>query len=184
MSIILKGWSVEVIWHGIMDTILIHSMCCCGYCRYQLLQACWDEDPERRPSFSDLIEIFEKAMQLTQVCHAPTCAYVFVCTPVVALNFQTDCTELDINRGRFLQNGNSGYVLKPEVLRDGKTAMHLLLSKIYVMSLDIEFYFNYVHVHNELRALCSVIQCLRCIPVFPPQSMVCLTPSVMMTSQE
>ena len=69
------------------------------------------------------------------VCVCVCCVYVCIhicihilCTLVVALNFQTDCTELDVNRGRFLQNGNSGYVLKPEVLRDGETAMHLLLS--------------------------------------------------------
>ena len=54
--------------------------------------------------------------------HIHTC---ITSTPAVALNFQTDCPELDVNRGRFLQNGNCGYVLKPEVLRDGETAMHL-----------------------------------------------------------
>lgn len=37
---------------------------------------------------------------------------------IVALNFQTFCKELDINQGRFLVNGKSGYVLKPAFLRD------------------------------------------------------------------
>ncbi|KAM4728983.1 1-phosphatidylinositol 4,5-bisphosphate phosphodiesterase delta-1-like isoform 2-T2 [Anableps anableps] len=40
---------------------------------------------------------------------------------IVALNFQTVCTELDINQGRFLVNGKSGYVLKPAYMRDGAT---------------------------------------------------------------
>ena len=63
-------------------------MCCCGYCRYQLLQACWDEDPERRPSFSDLIDIFEKAMQLTQVCRAP-CTHVYTHHTLVDAHMHT-----------------------------------------------------------------------------------------------
>lgn len=37
---------------------------------------------------------------------------------IVALNFQTFCKELDINQGRFLVNGKSGYVLKSAFLRD------------------------------------------------------------------
>ncbi|XP_039596246.1 1-phosphatidylinositol 4,5-bisphosphate phosphodiesterase delta-3-A-like [Polypterus senegalus] len=36
---------------------------------------------------------------------------------IVALNFQTPGAEMDLNQGRFQQNGNSGYVLKPEFLR-------------------------------------------------------------------
>lgn len=36
----------------------------------------------------------------------------------VALNFQTPCKEMDLNQGRFLPNGMSGYVLKPEFQRD------------------------------------------------------------------
>ncbi|KAG9347768.1 hypothetical protein JZ751_003783 [Albula glossodonta] len=37
---------------------------------------------------------------------------------IVALNFQTPCKEMDLNQGRFLPNGRSGYILKPEFLRD------------------------------------------------------------------
>ncbi|KAI3374431.1 hypothetical protein L3Q82_006255 [Scortum barcoo] len=37
---------------------------------------------------------------------------------IVALNFQTTCTEMDINQGRFLINGKSGYILKPAYMRD------------------------------------------------------------------
>ncbi|XP_043990743.1 1-phosphatidylinositol 4,5-bisphosphate phosphodiesterase delta-1-like isoform X2 [Gambusia affinis] len=40
---------------------------------------------------------------------------------IVALNFQTGCTELDINQGRFLINGKGGYVLKPAYMRDSST---------------------------------------------------------------
>lgn len=36
---------------------------------------------------------------------------------MVALNFQTPGTHLWINEGKFLQNGNSGYILKPSVMR-------------------------------------------------------------------
>ncbi|KAK7929789.1 hypothetical protein WMY93_006184 [Mugilogobius chulae] len=37
---------------------------------------------------------------------------------IVALNFQTPCTEMDLYQGRFLPNGSCGYILKPEFLRD------------------------------------------------------------------
>ncbi|KAF3698979.1 1-phosphatidylinositol 4,5-bisphosphate phosphodiesterase delta-1 [Channa argus] len=37
---------------------------------------------------------------------------------IVALNFQTACTGMDVNQGRFLVNGKSGYILKPSYMRD------------------------------------------------------------------
>ncbi|EMP29417.1 1-phosphatidylinositol-4,5-bisphosphate phosphodiesterase delta-1 [Chelonia mydas] len=37
---------------------------------------------------------------------------------IVALNFQTPGPEMDVYQGRFQDNGFSGYVLKPEFLRD------------------------------------------------------------------
>ncbi|KAL1280253.1 hypothetical protein QQF64_014853 [Cirrhinus molitorella] len=40
---------------------------------------------------------------------------------IVALNFQTPCLEMDLNQGLFLQNGQSGYNLKPSFLRDRDT---------------------------------------------------------------
>ncbi|XP_069503789.1 1-phosphatidylinositol 4,5-bisphosphate phosphodiesterase delta-1 isoform X2 [Ambystoma mexicanum] len=40
---------------------------------------------------------------------------------IVALNFQTPGTEMDLYLGRFKDNGSSGYVLKPEFIRDSGT---------------------------------------------------------------
>ncbi|KAG8566636.1 hypothetical protein GDO81_013328 [Engystomops pustulosus] len=40
---------------------------------------------------------------------------------LVALNFQTPGHKMDLNRGRFLDNGGCGYVLKPEFLREEDT---------------------------------------------------------------
>uniref|UniRef100_A0AAQ6A2Z0 Phosphoinositide phospholipase C n=1 Tax=Amphiprion ocellaris TaxID=80972 RepID=A0AAQ6A2Z0_AMPOC len=37
---------------------------------------------------------------------------------IVALNFQTTCNDMDVNQGRFLVNGKSGYILKPAFMRD------------------------------------------------------------------
>lgn len=34
----------------------------------------------------------------------------------VALNFQTPGEQMDLNQGRFLQNGECGYILKPAFL--------------------------------------------------------------------
>uniref|UniRef100_UPI0037E72DD9 1-phosphatidylinositol 4,5-bisphosphate phosphodiesterase delta-1-like isoform X2 n=1 Tax=Semicossyphus pulcher TaxID=241346 RepID=UPI0037E72DD9 len=40
---------------------------------------------------------------------------------IVALNFQTTCPDMDVNQGRFLVNGKTGYVLKPAYMRDVNT---------------------------------------------------------------
>ncbi|XP_075876744.1 1-phosphatidylinositol 4,5-bisphosphate phosphodiesterase delta-1-like isoform X2 [Nelusetta ayraudi] len=40
---------------------------------------------------------------------------------IVALNFQTHCSDMDVNQGRFLVNGKSGYILKPAFMRDPRT---------------------------------------------------------------
>ncbi|CAL1580093.1 unnamed protein product [Knipowitschia caucasica] len=40
---------------------------------------------------------------------------------IVALNFQTTCEDMDVNQGRFLVNGKTGYILKPSFLRDPAT---------------------------------------------------------------
>ncbi|XP_031239593.1 1-phosphatidylinositol 4,5-bisphosphate phosphodiesterase zeta-1 isoform X2 [Mastomys coucha] len=37
---------------------------------------------------------------------------------MVALNFQTPGVPMDLQNGKFLDNGGSGYVLKPDILRD------------------------------------------------------------------
>ncbi|XP_034769416.2 1-phosphatidylinositol 4,5-bisphosphate phosphodiesterase delta-1-like isoform X2 [Acipenser ruthenus] len=40
---------------------------------------------------------------------------------IVALNFQTSDKSMDLNQGKFQQNGFSGYILKPRFMRDGQT---------------------------------------------------------------
>ncbi|XP_049551066.1 1-phosphatidylinositol 4,5-bisphosphate phosphodiesterase zeta-1 isoform X1 [Orcinus orca] len=40
---------------------------------------------------------------------------------MVALNFQTPGLPMDLQNGKFLDNGGSGYILKPHFLRDSKT---------------------------------------------------------------
>ena len=41
------------------------------------------------------------------------------CSVLVALNFQTEGTMMDLYLGKFRQNGNSGFILKPEHMRNG-----------------------------------------------------------------
>jgi hypothetical protein len=51
---------------------------------------------------------------------------VFVNTslsPTVALNYQTEGKFMDFNDGRFRANGRSGYILKPDYMRQG--ALHV-----------------------------------------------------------
>ncbi|XP_077196226.1 1-phosphatidylinositol 4,5-bisphosphate phosphodiesterase zeta-1-like isoform X2 [Paroedura picta] len=40
---------------------------------------------------------------------------------LVALNFQTAGIQMDLQNGKFLDNGGTGYILKPEFLRQGDT---------------------------------------------------------------
>ncbi|XP_068459473.1 1-phosphatidylinositol 4,5-bisphosphate phosphodiesterase delta-1-like isoform X2 [Clinocottus analis] len=40
---------------------------------------------------------------------------------LVALNFQTTCSDMDVNQGRFQVNGKCGYILKPAFMRDVAT---------------------------------------------------------------
>lgn len=40
---------------------------------------------------------------------------------MVALNFQTACSDMDLNQARFQVNGKSGYILKPSFMRDAGT---------------------------------------------------------------
>ncbi|XP_051902057.1 1-phosphatidylinositol 4,5-bisphosphate phosphodiesterase delta-1-like [Hippocampus zosterae] len=40
---------------------------------------------------------------------------------IVALNFQTTCEDMDLNQGKFLVNGKSGYILKPAYMRKALT---------------------------------------------------------------
>lgn len=44
-----------------------------------------------------------------------------ICTSPVALNFQTACSDMDVNQGRFQVNGKSGYILKPAFMREAGT---------------------------------------------------------------
>lgn len=59
---------------------------------------------------------------------------------IVALNFQTDGDEMDIYRGRFLENGNCGYVLKPDFMlknaakRDNTKRLNPILLRVVVIS--------------------------------------------------
>jgi len=44
---------------------------------------------------------------------------------VVALNFQTGDISMSLNHGRFTDNNQCGYILKPAILRDSKDLLKL-----------------------------------------------------------
>ena len=50
--------------------------------------------------------------------------YIF-CSCTVALNYQTPGKSMDWNMGKFQQNGGSGYILKPEIMREGTCTYNL-----------------------------------------------------------
>ncbi len=43
---------------------------------------------------------------------------------MVALNYQTPCIQCQLNDGKFLENGNCGYVLKPSYMLPGHLTEH------------------------------------------------------------
>eukprot|EP00064_Thunnus_orientalis_P025467 superscaffoldBa00012942_g25840 len=51
---------------------------------------------------------------------------------IVALNFQTTCKNMDLNQGRFLINGKSGYILKPAYMRDRSTKFNPKHKMLYI----------------------------------------------------
>ena len=55
---------------------------------------------------------------------APTVNFPFLPGPSVALNMQTAGLEMDLCDGLFRQNAGSGYVLKPDFLRDAQSSFH------------------------------------------------------------
>ena len=65
-------------------------------------------------------------------CQIGQCYVIIILTPIinfnyisciilsiVALNYQTAGKSMDWNIGKFQQNGRSGYILKPDIMREG-----------------------------------------------------------------
>ena len=59
----------------------------------------------------------------------------FLLLPPVALNYQTQDVSMDLNDGKFQQNGRSGYILKPRAQREGETHN------------QFQFHFRYLFLH-------------------------------------
>ena len=47
----------------------------------------------------------------------------------VALNMQTPGSKMDYNMGKFQQNGNCGYLLKPSIMRSGQYFVYCIVCK-------------------------------------------------------
>ena len=76
---------------------------------------------------------------------------------LVALNYQTRCDEMEINNGKFRQNGNCGYVLKPRFQRlfedflqsdSPKKSSSTFLKLFIVGGKTIMYFFNYTAIHR------------------------------------
>ncbi len=50
----------------------------------------------------------------------PTSHYLVPIVPPVALNYQTPGKAMDLNEGKFRDNGGCGYLLKPAIMREGE----------------------------------------------------------------
>lgn len=55
---------------------------------------------------------------------------------LVALNFQTGDLPYHVNFGKFLENGRTGYVLKPEYMISGNTAAHMASMRLTVTAIS------------------------------------------------
>ncbi|KAG8443531.1 hypothetical protein GDO86_012076, partial [Hymenochirus boettgeri] len=63
-----------------------------------------------------LIRIYPDGIRTDSSNYSPVQMWNVGCQ-IVALNFQTPCTQMDLYQGRFQDNGSCGYVLKPPFLR-------------------------------------------------------------------
>ncbi|MBZ3883909.1 1-phosphatidylinositol 4,5-bisphosphate phosphodiesterase zeta-1 [Sciurus carolinensis] len=73
----------------------------------------------------------------------------------VALNFQTPGLPMDLQNGKFLDNGGSGYILKPYFLRDIKSNFHpskikdgnpfTLTIRVRLMTFSLTFFDYYIN---------------------------------------
>ncbi|XP_048050214.1 1-phosphatidylinositol 4,5-bisphosphate phosphodiesterase delta-4 [Megalobrama amblycephala] len=64
-----------------------------------------------------LTRVYPSGMRTDSSNYCPLDMWNMGCQ-IVALNFQTAGMEMDLNDGLFTQNGRSGYVIKPEILRN------------------------------------------------------------------
>ncbi|NXP68990.1 PLCZ1 phosphodiesterase, partial [Chloropsis cyanopogon] len=67
-----------------------------------------------------ITRIYPKGSRMTSSNYNPQEFWNVGCQ-MVALNFQTPGTQMELQDGKFLDNGGCGYVLKPEFLRDRNT---------------------------------------------------------------
>ena len=63
-----------------------------------------------------LIRIYPAGTRVNSSNYNPAVMWKYGCQ-LVALNFQTPDIPMQLNRGKFKQNGRSGYILKPHMLR-------------------------------------------------------------------
>ncbi|XP_061565256.1 rho GTPase-activating protein 23-like isoform X7 [Cololabis saira] len=73
-----------------------------------------------RHNSSHLSRIYPSGQRLQSSNYNPVDMWNAGCQ-IVALNFQTPGEQMDLNQGRFLQNGGCGYVLKPPFMRGPET---------------------------------------------------------------
>uniref|UniRef100_A0A8C4NXE7 Phosphoinositide phospholipase C n=1 Tax=Dicentrarchus labrax TaxID=13489 RepID=A0A8C4NXE7_DICLA len=75
------------------------------------------ENGQRAVRHGDLLRIYPAGIRTDSSNYNPVPLWNAGCQ-IVALNFQTSCSDMDVNQGRFLVNGKSGYILKPAYMRD------------------------------------------------------------------
>jgi phosphatidylinositol phospholipase C, delta len=53
---------------------------------------------------------------------------------LVALNYQTPCVQMHLNHGKFRENGECGYVLKPSFMLDGTMPKPMIHLWVHIIS--------------------------------------------------
>jgi phosphatidylinositol phospholipase C, delta len=81
----------------------------------------------RKYNQEHMTRIYPAGTRIDSSNYIPILAWSMGCQ-LVALNFQTADTAMFLNDGRFLQNGNCGYVLKPQGLHNGPMSNPLKLN--------------------------------------------------------
>jgi hypothetical protein len=102
------------------------------------------ENPQTLLNFTrqSFVRVYPKGSRIKSENYDPTIYWNYG-MQMVALNYQTSDVFMNINQGKFRQNGNCGYVLKPELLRTstaegGLPEPHLLKSSDSAMSVTVK----------------------------------------------
>jgi hypothetical protein len=82
--------------------------------------------------FLSFSRVYPKGSRIDSSNYLPVAAWA-AGNQLIALNYQTGDLPYHVNFGKFLENGKTGYVIKPDYMLDNQNAFHLPLQRELVL---------------------------------------------------